>query len=108
MFVTPLPIVTLVSPLQPENASDPMLVTGYPPSDDGIVIAPVVAVGTAVADDEPPPIEAAPFDTLYVQVMPFTVSVAASECNAPAHAMNEHRITPMIRFISLLLSLTRF
>ncbi len=27
MFVTPLPIVTLVKPLQPANASTPMLVT---------------------------------------------------------------------------------
>ena len=27
MFVTPLPIVTLIKPLQPENALSPMLVT---------------------------------------------------------------------------------
>ena len=85
-----------------------MLITGYPPSDDGIVIAPVVAVGTAVADDEPPPIEAVPFDTVYIQVMPFTVSLAANECDTAAHATNAHRMTLVIRFISLLLSLTRF
>ena len=29
MLVTELPIVTLVSPLQPENAEDPMLVTEF-------------------------------------------------------------------------------
>ena len=52
-----------------------MLVTGCPPSESGIVIAPVVAVGTAVADNDSPPIEAAPFDTVYVQGMPFTVVV---------------------------------
>ena len=47
MLVTLDGIVTDVSPLQPENAEDPMLVTGYPPRVDGIVIAPVVAVGIA-------------------------------------------------------------
>ena len=64
MFVTELGIVMLVSPLQPENAQSPMLVTesgiftlvsslqprnahlpmlvmGLPPSEEGIVTAPV-------------------------------------------------------------------
>ena len=41
MLVTLSGIVTLVSPLQSENAEDPMLVTGFPLSVDGIVTAPV-------------------------------------------------------------------
>ena len=41
MLVTPLPIVTLVRPLQFSNAEDPMLVTGLPPSVEGIVTVPV-------------------------------------------------------------------
>ena len=34
-------IVTLVSPLQPENAEEPMLVIDFPSSAEGIVTAPV-------------------------------------------------------------------
>ena len=41
MLVTPNGIVTLVIPLQPENAELPMLVTGLPPSVEGIVTVPV-------------------------------------------------------------------
>ena len=41
MLVTLLGIVTLVSPLQPSNAESPILVTGLPPSVEGIVTAPV-------------------------------------------------------------------
>ena len=41
MLVTESGIVTLVSPLQLQNASSPMLVTGLPPSVEGIVTEPV-------------------------------------------------------------------
>ena len=41
MLVTLFGIVTLVRPLQPKNAPNPMLVTGYPPSVAGTVTAPV-------------------------------------------------------------------
>ena len=41
MLVTLSGIVTLVRPLQPENALFPMIVTGLPPSVEGIVTAPL-------------------------------------------------------------------
>ena len=80
MLVTPSGIVTLVSLLQPENADDPMLVTGRPPRLEGIAIPPLVDVGTAVCDDEPPPSDASLLDTVYVHVMPSTVAVSAAKC----------------------------
>ena len=67
-----------------------MLVTVYPPSEDGIVIAPVVASGTAREWDTPPPTDAFPLLTVYVHVMPLTVSVSAS-------AVMEHAIAPTNR-----------
>ena len=54
-----------------------MLVTLYPPKVDGIVIIPDVDVGTAVDEGEPPPTLASPFATIYVHVIPLTVSVKA-------------------------------
>ncbi len=44
---------------------------------DGMVIAPEVDVGTAVLDEEPPPMLTVSPVTVYVHVMPFTVSVSA-------------------------------
>ncbi len=82
MLVTQSGITTLVNLLQPENAYDPILVTGYPPSADGIVNTPVVDEDTAVLDDAPPPSEAFPFDTVYVQVMPLTLAVLAKDWHA--------------------------
>ena len=52
-----------------------MLVTDIPPSVDGIVIAPEVDVGIAGDEYDPPPTLAHPLATVYVHVMPFTVSV---------------------------------
>ncbi len=77
MLFTPFGIVTLVRPLQLKSAEKPMLVTGLPPSIEGTTIAPLVEVGTAVEDDEPPPSDALPLETVYVHVMPSTVSVSA-------------------------------
>ena len=112
MLVTQAGIVTLVSPLQSRNAFAPMLVTGYPPREGGIVTAPPMEGKTAKGGVELPPSDALPFDTLYIHLTPFTVSaatsVAAIEYSALAHATNAHRMTLVIRFISLLLSLTRF
>ena len=64
MPVTLSGIVTLVKPLQPENAKDPMLVTEYPPNMGGIAIAPDVDVETAVDDGDPPPTMAQPYSTV--------------------------------------------
>ena len=75
MLATLSGIVTLVSPLQPENAEDPTPVPVYPPNLDGIVIAPEVDVGIARVDDVPPPTLAYPLVIVYVHVIPFTVSV---------------------------------
>ena len=75
MLVTLSGIVTLVKPLQPENSLRPMLVTGQPPSVEGISIAPDVEVGTAGELDDPPPSAALPPETVYVHVIPFTVAV---------------------------------
>ena len=77
MLVTLSGIVTLVKPLQPRNALNPMLVTLYPPSVDGIVIAPVVVLGIAGVEIQPTPerTDAAPLTTVYVHVMPSTVAV---------------------------------
>ena len=55
-----------------------MLVTLYPPRVDGIVIAPVVDLGTAGEELEPAPMLATPFFTVYVHVMPSTISVYAN------------------------------
>ena len=54
-----------------------MLVTLYPPSVDGIVIAPVVDVEIARLELDPPPNDALPLLTLYVHSMPSTTSVSA-------------------------------
>ena len=51
MLVTLPGIVTLVTPLQPLNAEYPILVTGLPPSVEGITIAPDVGEGTAVDEE---------------------------------------------------------
>ena len=59
-----------------------MLFTGYPPSVDGIANPPIVEDGTAVFNDEPPPSDALPFDTVYVQVMPSTVAGSAKDWHA--------------------------
>jgi hypothetical protein len=48
IHVTVLQIVTLVRLLQSKNAPGLMLVTGQPPKEAGIVIAPDVEAGTAV------------------------------------------------------------
>ena len=77
MLVTLSDIVTLVRPLQPLNAYHPMLVTGYPPIEEGMFNAPEVDLGTAVLEDEPPPRVASPFETVYVHVMPLTVALSA-------------------------------
>ena len=45
---------------------------------DGMVIAPDVDFGTAGDEDDPPPTDALPFDTVYVHSMPFTVSVSVA------------------------------
>ena len=45
MLVTLLGIVTLVRPVQPENAQDPMLVTGLPPICAGTFTEPVAWSG---------------------------------------------------------------
>ena len=58
-----------------------MRVTGLPPSLEGIVIAPVVDCGTAVDELEPPPTLAYPLATVYVHVIPSTVSVKARHGN---------------------------
>ena len=42
MLVTLLGMVTLVKFSQPSNAQMPMLVTGYPPNSDGMVISPLI------------------------------------------------------------------
>ena len=54
-----------------------MLVTLQPPNFEGIAIAPVVALGIAVELLDPPPTDASPLLTVYVHVMPLTISVAA-------------------------------
>jgi hypothetical protein len=77
MLVTPSGIATLVSPRQPRNADFPILVTLHPPNFGGMVIAPTVDLGTAVNSAEPPPTLAHPFLTVYVHVIPSTVSVSA-------------------------------
>ena len=48
MLVTLSGIVTLVREVQSENAESPIYVTGYPPKDDGIVIAPLAEVSQSV------------------------------------------------------------
>jgi hypothetical protein len=78
-------MVTLVSLLQFRNASSPMLVTGHPPRIVGIAISPAVVFGIAIDDEcEPPPTEALPSLTVYVHVMPLTVSVSAKAQNTIA------------------------
>ena len=47
MLVTLGGIIIDVNPLHKENAYAPMLVTGFPPSIEGIVIAPAVEAGIA-------------------------------------------------------------
>ena len=42
MLVTLSGIITLVKPVQPLNASLPILVTGYPPSAEGITTSPLI------------------------------------------------------------------
>ena len=64
IIVTDSGIVTLVSPLQHQNASLPILVTGNEPKDDGIVIAPVVEAGTVGDDEELPLRVASPLETV--------------------------------------------
>ena len=57
-----------------------MLVTGKPPSVDGIVIAPCVEVETAQAlPYEPLPTDALPSKTVYVHSIPSTTAVSAKE-----------------------------
>ena len=63
-----------------------MLVTGLPPSVVGIVIAPVVDVETAGDEDDPPPTDALPLATVYVHVIPFTVSVAPKPTSEASNA----------------------
>ena len=77
MLVTLFGIVTLVKPLQSENAYSPILVTGYPLRVEGMMIAPFVDDGIAGVFQLPLLISALPLDTLYVHVMPSTVSVSA-------------------------------
>ena len=53
MLVTLSGIVTLVREVQSENADLPISVTGYPPKDDGIVIAPLAEVSQSVITASP-------------------------------------------------------
>ena len=53
IHVTPSGIVTLVREVQPKNARSPIYVTGYPPKDDGIVIAPLAEVSQPVIPASP-------------------------------------------------------
>ena len=68
-----------------------MLLTVYPPSVDGTANTPVVEDDTAVLDDAPPPSDAVPFDTVYVQVMPLTVAVSANDENTVAVVLTSNR-----------------
>ena len=77
MFVTLSGIVIDVKPEHPEKALLLMLITGQPPSVDGMVIDPDVLVETARLDDVPPPTDALPSEMVYVHVMPFTTCVSA-------------------------------
>ena len=52
-----------------------MPVTGLPPSAEGIVSAPVVDVGAAVLDAEPPPSDASPFDISIVSYIGFFIGI---------------------------------
>ena len=53
---------------------------------EGTVIAPCVEVGTAGLPREPPPSDASPLETVYVQVMPVAESVHVSAHTAAAVA----------------------
>ena len=65
-----------------------MPVTGQPPSTEGIDIAPRIEVEIALDDDDPPPRNALPFDTVYVHVMPVLGSVHVAARSDRDAAMN--------------------
>lgn len=70
-----------------------MLVTGQPPRIVGIVIAPDVLVEIAGEELVPPPTSAWPFETVYVHVMPLTVSVRARHRNDRKNITNAKILT---------------
>ena len=87
-----------------------MFITRQPPKVDGMAIEPEVDFGTAVDDDEPPPTLAVPFATLYVHVMPFTISLAATSGIAADRITATTIITNffiMFRYLLPRLSFTR-
>ena len=55
---------------------------------DGTVTEPAIDVGIAAVYEDGLPIVTLPFDAVYVQVMPSTVSVNAKEHIAPTDANN--------------------
>ena len=87
MRVTLEGIVTRVSPLQPANAEYAIHVTLHPPKVDGMEIAPDVERGIAY---ELPPNCALPSYTVYVHVIPPTVSVAAKPDPDASRMLTKH------------------
>ena len=60
-----------------------MQVTVYPPSVEGMVIIPDVEVLIAFEFMDPPPTDASPLETVYVHLIPLTVSVYVVAALAP-------------------------
>ena len=84
-----------------------MRVTGLPPSVTGIVIVPDVDVTTAGDDELPPPSDASPFETVYVHVMPLTVSVSAKAESDDMH-ITVNPITSFAHFAFIVSALSCF
>ena len=79
-----------------------MLVTGLPPSIEGIDILPTVEVGMAGV-----PSSTWPFKTVYVHVIPLTVSVAAKVESVDMN-ININPITSLTHFIFIVTILSCF
>ena len=69
---------------------------------DGIVIAPEVDFGIAVVEDDPPPMLALLLATVYVQVMPSTISVYVVAAKQDTETINA--AIEMILFSTFMMS----